>query len=64
MSGSFRNASGEGSFKTNKNGTVTMRKTVGYHADGSRKVITVTKATKAACIKAMGEKRWNSVSHS
>ncbi len=56
MSGSFRNASGEGSFKTNKNGTVTMRKTVGYHADGSRKVITVTKATKAACIKAMGEK--------
>ena len=53
MSKSFRNASGEGSFKTNQNGTVTMRKTVGYHADGSRKVITVTRKNKAACIKDM-----------
>lgn len=56
MSDTFRNAKGEGSFKKNGNGTITMRKTVGYHADGSRKVITVTKNTKAACIKAMGEK--------
>lgn len=56
MSKSFRNAKGEGSFKQNPNGSVTMRKTVGYHADGSRKVITVTRKTKAACIRTMNDK--------
>ena len=48
-----RNAKGEGSFKTNPDGTVTHRKTVGYKANGYRKILTVTANNKAACIKEM-----------
>lgn len=54
MSNTIRNAKGEGSFKQNANGSVTMRKTVGYYPDGRRKIITVTKDNKTACIRAMG----------
>ena len=42
-----RNAKGEGSFKINKDGTVTHRKSVGYKANGQRKILTVTAATTA-----------------
>lgn len=51
-----RNAKGEGSFKINPDGTVTHRKCVGYKANGYRKIITVTRANKAACIKEMKRK--------
>lgn len=56
-----RNAKGEGSFKTNPDGTVTHRKSVGYKANGYRKILTVTAANKAACIKKMKKKEdaWN-----
>lgn len=54
-----RNAKGEGSFKENKNGTVTHRKCVGYKVNGRRKVFTVTAATKAACIREMRKKERN-----
>lgn len=56
-----RNAKGEGSFKYNSDGTVTHRKSVGYKANGYRKIITVTAATKAACIREMKKKEsaWN-----
>ena len=56
-----RNAKGEGSFKENPNGTITHRKSVGYKADGNRKILTVTADTKAACIKEMRRKEewWN-----
>lgn len=53
MSGEKRAARGEGSFTKNPNGTVTHRKGVGYKPDGKRKTITVTAATKAACIREM-----------
>lgn len=51
-----RNAKGEGSFKLNADGTVTHRKSVGYKADGGRKVLTVTAPNKAACIREMKKK--------
>ena len=45
----------------NPDGTVTHRKSVGYKANGRRKVLTVTAATKAACIREMRKKEeeWN-----
>lgn len=51
-----RNAKGEGSFIFNPDGTVTHRKSVGYKADGNRKVLTITAASKAACIREMKKK--------
>ena len=56
-----RNAKGEGSFTTNPDGSVTHRKSVGYKSNGRRKVLTVTAATKAACIREMRKKEdaWN-----
>ena len=51
-----RNAKGEGSFKENADGTITHRKSVGYKADGNRKILTVTADTKAACIREMRKK--------
>lgn len=51
-----RNAKGEGSFKINIDGTVTHRKSVGYKANGQRKIITVTAANKTACIREMKKK--------
>ena len=51
-----RNAKGEGSFILNPDGTVTHRKSVGYKANGRRKVLTVTAATKTACIREMKKK--------
>lgn len=56
-----RNAKGEGSFVRNPNGTITHRKGVGYKSDGHRKTLTVTAATKSACIREMKKKEaeWN-----
>ena len=54
--GENRNAKGEGAFKINPDGTVTHRKSVGYKANGQRKVFTVTANTKAACLKEMKKK--------
>lgn len=56
-----RNAKGEGSFFKNPNGTITHRKGVGFKADGNRKTLTVTAATKSACIREMRKKEaeWN-----
>ena len=54
--GEKRNAKGEGAFKTNLDGTVTHRKSVGYKENGQRKVFTVTANTKAACLKEMKKK--------
>ncbi len=56
-----RNAKGEGSFTTNPDGSITHRKSVGYKSNGRRKVLTVTAATKAACIREMRKKEdtWN-----
>ena len=56
-----RNAKGEGSFTANPDGSVTHRKSVGYKANGQRKVLTVTAATKTACIREMKKKEahWN-----
>lgn len=51
-----RNAKGEGSFTTNPDGTVTHRKSVGYKANGYRKILTVTAANKTACIREMKKK--------
>ena len=51
-----RNAKGEGAFKINPDGTVIHRKSVGYKANGQRKVFTVTANTKAACLKEMKKK--------
>ena len=58
-----RNAKGEGSFRKNPDGTVTHRKGVGYKANGRRKTLTVTAATKAACIREMRKKEaeWNNI---
>lgn len=55
-----RNAKGEGSFKENENGTITHRKCVGYKKNGRRKVLTVTAASKSACIREMRkrEEEW------
>lgn len=50
------NAKGQGSFKTNADGTVTHRKSVGYKMSGQRKVLTVTAANQAMCIKEMRKK--------
>ena len=47
----LRNAKGEGSFKVNADGTVTHRKSVGFKANGRRKVITVTAKNKSACMR-------------
>lgn len=63
-----RNAKGEGSFTLNADGTVTHRKSVGYKENGRRKVLTVTAATKTACIREMKKKeaeweRKKTVSH-
>lgn len=52
----LRNAKGEGSFKVNADGTVTHRKSVGFKANGRRKVITVTAKNKSACIREMRKK--------
>lgn len=52
----MRNAKGEGSFKVNKDGTVTHRKSAGFKRDGKRKILTVTAANKAACIREMKRK--------
>ena len=54
--GKQRNIKGEGSFTNNADGTVTHRKSVGYKANGNRKVLTVTAGTKAACIREMKKK--------
>lgn len=51
-----RSAKGAGSFHTNSDGAVTHRKSVGYKANGNRKILTVTAATKAACIREMKKK--------
>ena len=56
MRNNKRNAKGEGSFKINKDGTVTHRKGVGFKTDGHRKTLTVTAPTKAACIREMRKK--------
>lgn len=60
-----RNAKGEGSFKENPDGTITHRKSVGYKADGNRKILTVTADTKAACIREMKKKelKWHQISN-
>lgn len=53
-----RNAKGEGHYKHNQNGTVTLRKSVGFQ-DGkkkTRKILTVTAPNKAACIRMMKKK--------
>lgn len=52
----IRNAKGQGSFKVNPDGTVTHRKSVGYKSNGYRKILTVTAASKSACIKEMKKK--------
>lgn len=59
----LRNAKGEGSFKVNADGTVTHRKSVGFKANGRRKVITVTAKNKSACIREMRKKEaeWNNI---
>ena len=59
----LRNAKGEGSFKVNADGTVTHRKSVGFKANGRRKVITVTAKNKSACIREMKKKEneWNNI---
>lgn len=56
-----RNPKGMGSFTENADGTITHRKSVGYKPDGHRKVITVTAASKSACIKEMKlkEQAWS-----
>lgn len=56
-----RNAKGTGSFIKNPDGTITHRKGVGYKPDGNRKTLTVTEATKTACIREMKKKEaeWN-----
>ena len=56
-----RNPKGMGSFTKNPNGTITHRKSVGYKADGYRKILTVTAPNKSACIKEMKikEQAWN-----
>lgn len=61
MSKNIRNTKGAGSFKKNPDGTVTHRKGVGYKPDGKRKTLTVTAATKTACIREMRKKEaeWN-----
>ncbi len=61
MSKAIRNAKGEGSFRDNPDGTVTHRKSVGFKADGHRKILTVTAKNKAACIREMKKKEaaWN-----
>lgn len=51
-----RNTKGEGSFIVNADGTVTHRKSVGYKANGNRKVLTVTAGSRAACIREMKKK--------
>lgn len=51
-----RNTKGEGSFVMNEDGTVTHRKSVGYKANGNRKVLTVTAGSRAACIREMKKK--------
>lgn len=51
-----RNTKGEGSFVMNADGTVTHRKSVGYKANGNRKVLTVTAGSRAACIREMKKK--------
>ncbi len=56
MKSESRNAKGAGSFKKNQDGTITHRKSVGYKANGNRKILTVTAETKAACIKEMRKK--------
>lgn len=63
MKEKLRNAKGEGSFYDNPNGTVTHRKSVGFKADGKRKILSVTAASKSACIRKMKEKEkeWNRV---
>lgn len=60
MENQKRNAKGEGSFKTNANGTITHRKHVGYKTNGARKILTVTANNKSACIREMRkmEKEW------
>lgn len=57
----MRMAKGQGSFKHNPDGTVTMRKGVGIKADGNRKTLTVTAENEAKCIKLMQKKeaQWN-----
>ena len=51
---------GAGSFKTNADGSVTYRKSVGRKTNGQRKVLTVTAATKTAAMKLMKakEQKW------
>ena len=56
MTDKMRNPKGMGSFKTNEDGTVTHRKSVGHQTNGKRKVLTVTAPNRAACIKKMKEK--------
>lgn len=51
-----RNAKGEGSFFEKPNGMILHRKVVGWKADGKRKTLSVTAATKSACIREMKKK--------
>ena len=56
---------GAGSFKTNADGSVTYRKSVGRKTNGQRKVLTVTAATKTAAMKLMKakEQKWEKEEH-
>ena len=56
MSEKKRRAKGSGSFVKMKDGTVQMRKDVGWTEKGTKKVLTVRGPTEAACIKLMREK--------
>lgn len=56
MKDNKRNPKGMGSFTENKDGTITHRKSVGYKADGNRKIFTVTSTSRSSCIKIMKEK--------
>ena len=56
MNGKKRNAKGEGTFIQNNNGSITHKRNVGKRSDGSPKILTVTCATKAACIRKMQSK--------
>ena len=57
----MRNSKGEGSFHLNSDGSFTFRKGVGFKIDGRRKTLTVTAASKTACIREMKKKEmeWN-----
>jgi hypothetical protein len=55
--GNKRRARGEGCFLESPNGKVAYRKSVGYKADGKRKILTVTAVSRAAAVREMKKKR-------